>query len=74
MKRKLPFMEVDLAELKRCVEYIRSINKEDFSSIKWMLGGTEKLPGTEDLQEVQEKFEFLGLCNTDYGKMLLGIF
>jgi len=34
----------------------------------------EQLPQTEDLQEVQGKFEFLGLCNTDYGKMLLGIF
>jgi len=67
-------MEVDLAELKHCVGYMRGINKEDFSSIKWTLNGVEQLPQTEDLQEVQGNFEFLGLCNTDYGKMLLGIF
>ena len=64
-------MKVNLIEFRRCVEYFKEIDEEEFSEIKWMLNGEEKLPKSKDLQETRDEWKFIGLSNVTYGKLLL---
>ena len=65
--------EVDLQELKRCVEYMEKINQTPFKEISWTLNGKEVHPKTDELKKWRDKWEFVGLSNCDYGKQLIGI-
>lgn len=65
--------EVDLEEFWRCVEYMKKINQTPFKDIKWILNGKEVQPKTAELKKWRDEWEFVGLSNCDYGKMLIGI-
>ena len=63
--------EVDIKEFERCLNYMKQINSIPFKDIIWTLDGNELEPETNDLKEIYNEWEFIGLNNVNYGKMLI---
>lgn len=55
-------MQVDLRELRKVLDYLRSINKEDINNIEWTLDGQIVHIDQRDINQ----WRFVGLNNVDF--------
>lgn len=63
---------VRLTDLKKAVDFLRAVNDIEFRNIRWEDDlGKEVIPEDSGRLQMMGDWEYIGLSNVDYGKILL---
>jgi predicted negative regulator of RcsB-dependent stress response len=60
-------LKVDLNELERALNYLKTINQHELKNIEWWRGDVEVKPSDKLIEE----FRFTGLSNVDFAEVNL---